>query len=87
MAASSKYEVIWQKLKADKHCAIAAPIPLHARIIKAVIKRKDVDVGYKLQLLDKRKKVRLSHICESSRVRFFLTEYDSSLKNIDIGEL
>jgi hypothetical protein len=46
-----KYEPIWLKLKREGTAAIAAHPLLHARVIKAVIKEKWLDQGYKLQLL------------------------------------
>lgn len=46
----SSYESIWQKLKADGYCEVRAPVVIHARIKKAVTKRKDLDIAYKVLL-------------------------------------
>lgn len=45
-----QYQSIWNKLKQNKSASIAAPSVLHRRIIKAVQKEKNMDLGYKLQL-------------------------------------
>lgn len=46
----SRYEIIWRQLKqrSEHRVEIAAPAAAHARLRKAVIKRKDVDLGYKV---------------------------------------
>ena len=43
-----QYNPIWARLKQYKRVQIAAPRPLHKRIIKAVQKEKYMDIGYKL---------------------------------------
>jgi len=45
----SDYDPIWFKLKRDRVVSITANRLLHPRIIKAVTKRKWLDIGYKLQ--------------------------------------
>ena len=49
-AKKRKYQEVWEILKRDKVCTLAAPKAFHARIKKAVIKEKDNDRGYKLLL-------------------------------------
>ena len=44
------YEPIWRKIKTQKTAQIAAPRPLHPRIIKAVNKEKYGDLEFKLEL-------------------------------------
>lgn len=46
----SRYEMIWRQLKQrDNHTVeVAAPAAAHARLRKAVIKRKDIDLGFKV---------------------------------------
>lgn len=46
------YAPIWLELKAKKICIIEANPILFARIIKAVIKEKDQDKGFKLEASD-----------------------------------
>jgi hypothetical protein len=45
-----QYEPIWRQLKTKKVVSITANRALHPRIIKAVIKEKWLDVGYKLEI-------------------------------------
>lgn len=68
----SKYSPIWESLKKDKSCRITAPTPLHARIIKAVIKRKDLDLAYKLELGEANSRARLGYARNGSIIRFWL---------------
>lgn len=69
----SQYLPIWNKLK-DKHkLSVAVPQPLHARLIKAVIKRKNEDLAYKFQLGEQGKKARLLYRVEEQVVHFKLT--------------
>lgn len=81
-----KYSSIWIALKKDKHCAIAAPIPLHERIIKAVTAEKYRDVVYKLKMTEDRKRIKLGHKIDGARIRFFLIEYDI-LSGLNLSEL
>lgn len=53
MPITLKYAPIWEKLKKSSPVSIAAPIESHRRIIKAVIKEKWKDAGYKLLLAEK----------------------------------
>jgi hypothetical protein len=68
----SRYQPIWDALKAQGQCRIVAPLPLHRRIIKAVIKRKDEDLGYKLELSEKYKKAKLAYKIEGNTITFTL---------------
>lgn len=55
----SRYDSIWKALKADRASTtpigvkISAVPKLHARLIKAVIKRKDIDITYKFTWAEK----------------------------------
>lgn len=69
------YQPIWEKLKAEKYCRITAPKPLHKRIIKAVIKEKYGDEGFKFLLLEAGQTARLTFKKTSSVVEFSLTIY------------
>lgn len=46
----SQYEGIWQELKTNKTVSLTANRLFHARIIKATIKRKWLDLGFRLQI-------------------------------------
>ena len=43
-----KYQKIWELIKDNKRCCVEVHRLIAARVIKAVIKEKDGDVGYKL---------------------------------------
>lgn len=44
-----QYEPIWNQIKTESYCEISAHRAYHRRIIKAVVKEKDLDLGYKLE--------------------------------------
>ena len=73
--SSSEYDPLWNALKAStkkpKQVSIAANRLLHARIVKAVKKRKWLDIGYKLQI--EPRIATLSHTRDGSKLTFFLT--------------
>ena len=41
------YEPIWDQLKLTQFCATEVPKHLHARVLKAVTKEKNIDVAFK----------------------------------------
>lgn len=53
------YSPIWEAIKKNKQASIVAPVSKHKLIIKAVIKEKNEDGGYKLLLSEKCKRARL----------------------------
>lgn len=65
-----KYESIWIKLKKEKQVSLTANRLLHPRIIKAVIKEKWGDVGYKVQIEPAH--ARLSYTIKHSVLTFYL---------------
>lgn len=67
-----KYEPIWIDLKKKKFVRIAAHPALHRRIIKAVIKEKDMDIGFKFELSEVRQKAKLGYRKVHSEIQFFL---------------
>lgn len=67
-----KYEPIWIKLKAEGTASLAAQPSLHARIIKAVRKEKDEDIGWKLLNLEQDAKYTLFEKIEGKLVTFYL---------------
>jgi len=55
------YQPAWNKLKKDLVVKISANPRVHARILKAVIKEKDMDTLYKHQMADDCKRALISH--------------------------
>jgi hypothetical protein len=68
------YAPIWEKLKnsPDHSCTITAIPALHARIIKAVIKKKNEDLGYKVLLAEEGKVATLLKSVNQSTITFRL---------------
>lgn len=65
-----QYERIWEQLKLKKEVSITANRLLHPRILKAVVKEKWKDVGYKIQIEPRR--AILSHSAHHSVLTFKL---------------
>ena len=49
-----QYEPIWNEIKLQGLCNISAHSAFHKRIIKAVVKEKDLDLGFKLELAERK---------------------------------
>lgn len=85
------YQPIWEKLKADGKVSITANRLLHPRIIKAVIKEKWMDIGYKMQI--EPATAFLSHEVKFSVITFTLTLENKTVpdlrkyNNISISKL
>ena len=47
-----KYEPAWLELKKKRILRLAVPRPLHKRVIKAIIKEKWLDIGYKFERIN-----------------------------------
>ena len=63
---TSRYAIIWHKLKQDKTVRLSAPAEAHRRLRKAIIKRKDIDLGFKLEMSEKNLRPYLSFKSESN---------------------
>lgn len=44
----SRYEVIWRRLKDTRELRIACPRDSHLKLKRGIIKRKNIDLGYKI---------------------------------------
>lgn len=82
---ANRYSPIWNRLKRDGHVTLAIPIGIQARVIKAVIRTKDEDVLYKLELSESHKWAKLSYKQESARVRFVMRIHDD-LKDLALED-
>ncbi len=54
-----RYQPIWEQIKTEHTASLVVDPKLHARIIKAVIKEKDKDTGWKLLTSEIGKKYKL----------------------------
>lgn len=75
----SEYTPLWEAIKAStkspKQVSIAANRALHPRIIKAIIKRKWLDLGFKIMLSDTEQKAILYNVRDGSKLTFILEFY------------
>lgn len=71
----SRYQPIWDKLKAELSATIVAPPHLHKRIIKAVIRRKDIDLAYKFICSNSHKRAKLIYEIKGNAITFSLKFY------------
>ncbi len=67
------YQPIWEKLKREGKASVTANRVLHARILKAVIKEKWLDLGYKLEIAPYHCIV--THSRSNSVLTFYLTKH------------
>lgn len=67
-----QYEPAWLTLKQNLELRIAAEPSVHKRIVKAVIKEKDMDVIYKLQMDEECKRAVLSYTRQHKMIVFTL---------------
>lgn len=78
MAANAPrmYFPSWNALKkstlSPKRIVIAAPKAFHRRIYKAIIKEKDMDLVYKLQLKENAQSARLERVSEDAKLTIFM---------------
>ncbi len=70
-----QYASIWNRLKTHKKATVATVFMNRRRIIKAVIKEKWLDTGYKLLL------------AEETKIATIQVEVKQSLKNSDLLEI
>lgn len=75
------YQPIWEKIRDTGKCSISAPSPMHKRIIKAVIKEKGNDLGFKVLSAEKWRWNKLSYTISGSMITFTLT-HDTSLEDL-----
>ena len=87
-----KYEAAWIQLKTQGTVRIAAHRSLHKRIIKAVIKEKDIDLAFKLFCAEKYVKTEICYSQNTSVITFNLKKfstiiYGPSAKKFDIQNI
>jgi len=80
----SRYLPIWTKLKTENKVSVAIPQPLHRRLIKAVIKRKDEDLAYKFLLSEacSGRKAKLKYIIQENVVHFKLVFFTHGIGDL-----
>lgn len=71
------YSPIWNELKSKQVCIIEAELVLFPRIIKAVIKEKDRDTGFKIEASDMGEfpdkwRLKIKRDIKNKRIEFYL---------------
>lgn len=82
-----QYEPVWVELKKKSTVRLAVPKALHRRIIKAVLKEKYMDFGYRLEQLNKNVRLRLEYSCKDNIITFTLKKSFTFLSNIKVEDL
>lgn len=80
----SRYLPIWNKLKTENKVSVAVPQPLHKRVIKAVIKRKDEDLAFKFLISEAcaGRKAYLSYTTQENVIHFKLTFFTNGIGDL-----
>lgn len=81
MKVVSKYTQVWNKIKSTGKCELVADPKLHKRIIKAVSRKKELDLKYKFQLAEAGRKERINTLIEGTKITFTL------IKSITVEDL
>ena len=69
----SRYQEAWEHLKKRKTLTLSAPVGLHARIAKAVGKRRDNDIAFRAMLFDECKTSVITKQSDGSKLVLRLT--------------
>lgn len=69
-----KYQPIWEAIKQSSTASLSADPSAHYRIIRAVRKEKDLDLGWKMQCLEAGKKYKLLDKADGSLLTFKLID-------------
>jgi hypothetical protein len=78
----SKYLPIWKSLKETGTCRLTAPPIFHKRIVKAVQKRRDKDLGFLYILKEQNLKHRITYDIHGTVITFHLHKYPSLLARL-----
>ena len=78
-----KYEPIWLQLKEHRQASVIVAPAMQARVIKAVIKEKDMDVAYKYLTAERHEAYKLCYTKKDNLVQFTLKrEYFTTLNHL-----
>lgn len=81
------YQPIWENLKVNKTVTIQANPSAHARIIKAVTKEKDKDLGFKVLVSESFQRSVLKAKINGNQVTFILQLLPLSPSQLTIGAI
>jgi hypothetical protein len=75
MPQISKYTLAWRKLRDEKKLQLVAEPRLHHRIIKAICKKKDEDLGFKIMQGEAKRRSIIQYKIDGTLIRFELKEH------------
>lgn len=81
------YQPIWEALKTNKTVTIQANPSSHPRIIKAVTKEKDKDVGYKLMVSETYQRAVLRAKINGAQITFNLSHEPLTPAQLTVGAI
>lgn len=67
------YQPIWETLKINKTVSLVASPAAHRRIIKAVGKERDHDIGYKLMIAESHQRIQIRAVINGNLLALNLT--------------
>lgn len=82
-----QYEAIWIELKKSGTVRIAAPKALHRRIIKATLKEKYQDYGYRLEMMQKNQSLRIEYTRNTSVIEFRLIKTYRIMNAVSLADI
>jgi hypothetical protein len=82
-----QYEPAWIALKEKGTVRLAVPKGLHRRVIKAILKEKYNDAGYRLQMLEKKIRLRIEYECRDSVIVLKLLKIPTFLTSVTLEDL
>jgi hypothetical protein len=82
-----QYYPIWRELKDKGIARLAVPKGVHRRVIKAVLKEKYMDVGFRLQMLEQKIRLRIEYECSGNVIVMRLLKLPTFLSSITAEDL
>ena len=80
------YNNIWDHIKKNGKCKIAAHPAFHSRIVHAVVNKKYYDDGYRLHLTETNTYSKLVYVKGTNFIMFSLVVYDN-FRNLKAGDI
>lgn len=70
-----KYYPAWHKLKTEGKIILVTPKHLHKRVIKAIMKERSADTGFRLELAEQDRCAKVFATSKDNMIRFTLKYY------------
>ena len=70
-----KYQPIWIELKRTRKSTVLHPARLHARLIKAVLKERTMDTGFRFELAEANRCAKVFAKSDGNFIKFTLKLY------------